>query len=190
MIYGPDGELYTPLVGLSVGSTYIVIGSGREVLPLVNIIDLVHAILLSMTKDEAVGQIFNVVDPEPLDKRTYMDRVIRALDPEARVVYFPYSLLYGITWLQERLFALMNRTPVVSCYRLVSSQKRVRYDSSRVINRLGWTPLVSLEDAVEQLVRSESSGNRSPIRRLQPSASDVVESFETSRRQAGSRSAR
>jgi hypothetical protein len=79
--------------------------------------------------------------------------VIRRTQTGARVVYFPYALLYSITWLQERVFGLMKRRPVLSCYRLTSSQKSVRYDSSRIADRLGWKPNVSVADAMERLVR-------------------------------------
>ena len=125
-IYGPGGEMYTPMLGFSLGSIYIVIGTGSFILPFVYVDNLVDAIVLSLEKEGAADQIFNVVDPEDLNKRAYMDRVIRRVSPETRVVYLPYSILYGITWLQERACELMKRRPVLSCYRLASSQKSVQ----------------------------------------------------------------
>jgi 2-alkyl-3-oxoalkanoate reductase len=159
-IYGPGGTLYTPMMGFSKGSLFVVIGMGDFVLPVVYIDNLVDAIVLGLEKDEAVGQTFNVVDPERLTKRAYMDRLIRRIHRHARVVYFPYSILYATTWVQERLFGLMNRPPVLSCYRLISSQKSVLYDSSHLANRLGWRPSVSPSDAMGRLVAASSSNGR------------------------------
>jgi nucleoside-diphosphate-sugar epimerase len=159
-IYGPGGALYTPMMGFSKGSLFAVIGMGDFVLPVVYIDNLVDAIVLALEKDEAVGETFNVVDRERLTKRAYMDGLIRRIHRNARVVYFPYSMLYAATWVQERLFGLMNRPPVLTCYRLISSQKSVLYDSSRLANRLGWRPSVSPSDAMSRLVAAETSNGR------------------------------
>jgi 2-alkyl-3-oxoalkanoate reductase len=153
-IYGPGGDLFTGMLGFSAGSTFVVIGNGRFVLPFVHVDNLADAIVRSLEKPEAAGEIFNVVDPERLTKRDYMNRVIRRVHPRARVVYLPYSALYGITWLQEVAFSLMKRRPVLTRYRLTSSQRNVLYDSSKIVLRLGWQPGVTLSQALDRLVAS------------------------------------
>jgi len=156
-IYGPGGEIYPPLVGLAFGALYFVIGMGNFRMPVVFVDNLVDAVVMSMENDEAVGQIFNVVDAERIDKRTYVDRVVRRADPRARVLYIPYPVFYAITWAQERLFGLLKRVPALTCYRLVSSQKSVEYDSSFISRRLGWRSLVSVADATDRLVMAARS---------------------------------
>jgi nucleoside-diphosphate-sugar epimerase len=132
-----------------------VIGTGSFVLPFVHVENLADAIELSLEKPEAAGETFNVVDPERLTKREYVNRVIRRVNPSARVFYLPYSALYGITWLQELAFRAMGRRPVLSRYRLTSSQKPIVYDSSKIATRLGWAPRLSLCDALERLVTGD-----------------------------------
>jgi nucleoside-diphosphate-sugar epimerase len=154
-IYGPGGELYTPLLGFATGSQYIVIGSRRAVMPFVHVENVVGAIVLSMEKPEAVGEVFNVIDPEPLTKRDYMNRVIRRVDPGARVLYLPLGVLHGIVRMQEMVFGLMKRRPLLTRYRLTSSQKRVTYSGAKIAKRLGWTPSVSLTEGLDRLVASE-----------------------------------
>jgi nucleoside-diphosphate-sugar epimerase len=156
-IYGPGGELYTPLFGFAIGSRYVVLGSGGFRLPYVYVENLVDAIVQCSEKDEAVGEIFNVVDPEKLTKREYMNRVIRRVNASARVLYLPLAAFYGIVWLQEVAFGLMKRRPVLTRYRVVSSQKNVTYDSSRIAQRLGWRPGVPVSEALDRLVASEQS---------------------------------
>jgi nucleoside-diphosphate-sugar epimerase len=121
--------------------------------------NVVDAIVQCAIRKEADGEIFNLVDPEKVSKREYMTRVIRSVDPKARVMYFPYSLLYGITWFQEIVFGLMGRAPVLTRYRLTSSQKSIVYDGGKIANRLGWKPPVPLHEALDRLVRSELSRN-------------------------------
>jgi len=158
-IYGPEGELYPPLVGFALSTLYVVIGMGGYRMPVVFVDNLVDAVVMSMQKNEAVGQIFNVVDTERIDKRMYIDRVVRRTDPRARVLYIPYPLVYAMTWVQERLFRLMKRPPALTCYRLVSSQKSVEYDSSLISRRLGWRSTVTVADAIDRLVMSARSLN-------------------------------
>jgi nucleoside-diphosphate-sugar epimerase len=179
-IYGPGGDLFTPMMGFSGGSTYVVIGDGRFVLPFVHVDNVADAIALSAESPRAAGEIFNVVDPEPLTKREYVDRVIRRVNPRARVAYLPYPVLYGITWLQEIAFGLMKRRPVLTRYRLVSSQKSIRYDSGKIAG-IGWKPRLALGDALDRLVASElarrGSGApaASPEPPLPPSVADAAE---------------
>jgi nucleoside-diphosphate-sugar epimerase len=161
-IYGPGGALYTPIMGFSIGSMYVVIGRGSLVVPLVYVENLVDAIALALEKEQAEGQVFNVVDPGRLTKRRYMDEVVRRVDPAAKVLYIPYSLIYAMTWLQERVFDLIKRRPVLSCYRLTSSQRSVVYDGSHIARRLGWRPNVSPETAMSALVTAERSRTTGP----------------------------
>ena len=94
-IYGPGGELYTPMMGFSLGRLFVVIGMGGFVLPLVYVDNLAEAIVGSIAKKEAEGGVFNVVDPEPINKRQYVDRVVRRVHRNATVVYLPYAALYA-----------------------------------------------------------------------------------------------
>lgn len=161
-IYGPGGETYTPMMGFRIGSKYLVIGRGKFKLPVVHVDNLVSAIALCLERDEANGETFNVIDPEPLTKRRYMDEVIRRIDPAARVIYVPYSLLYGVTAMEELAFRWMKRRAPLTRYRLASSQKPVSYDGSRIAKRLGWKPVVPLQQALEQLTAPTPTESKAP----------------------------
>jgi hypothetical protein len=81
----------------------------------------------------------------------------------------PYSFLYGITWLQEVAFGLMKRRPVLTRYRLTSSQRNVLYDSRKLAERLGWKPRLTLSEALDRLVSSELSKRRpTPVPEQRP----------------------
>ena len=156
-IYGPGGENYTPMVGFSLkNKVFMVIGQKKFVLPLVYVDNLVDAIIAAMRSDKSTGQIYNVVDAEQIDKKTYMDAFIRKLYPGAVCLYFPYRLFVGIVAMQEKVFTVLKRKPVLSGYRLASSQNPVVYDASKISDELGWRPAVTFGAAIEEILKPDS----------------------------------
>lgn len=157
-IYGPGGAVYSPMVGFSLGSrVFAVIGNGESILPLVYIDSLVAAIILSLTNENSNGQIYNVVDLDRVNKKCYMDKLIRRLYPRSKSFYLPYSLLYFLVMIQERLLTALKREPVLTCYRLNASQKPIVYDATKIVKDLNWQPVVSFDEAVANLIDYERS---------------------------------
>lgn len=155
-IYGPGGQAFTPMMGLSLANRlFLVFGRGKLELPLVHVDNVVDAIFLSMGASSANDQIFNVVDSERITKEIYMRWLIRKLYPKAHVVYVPNSLLYCLTWVQEHAFRLLKKDPVLTTYRLISSQKQIRYDSSKIEKTLGWKPRVTFDQAVAEIASGD-----------------------------------
>lgn len=157
-IYGCGGENYTPMLGFSFGDkVFAVIGDGRFVLPLVYVDNLVEAIRVAMLEDKSSGQIYTVVDPRQVDKKRYMDHFIRKLHPRASFLYVPYSLLSAAVSVQEKVFGLLKRRPVMTLYRLKSSQNPIIYDPAKIMQELNWHPLVSFEEAVQRIIAREQT---------------------------------
>lgn len=162
-IYGPDGENYTPMMGLSLAHRiFLVFGSGTVELPLVYIDNLIDAILWSVRSASANNQTFNVVDTARVTKKQYMEKLIKKLYPKSRTVYLPYSLLYCLTWLQEKAFGLVRRTPLLTTYRLTSSQRQIKYDASKIRSTIGWQPRLTFDQAVAEIVSRKGTRSRVP----------------------------
>jgi 2-alkyl-3-oxoalkanoate reductase len=156
-IYGPGGDIYTPMMGFSMGKLYVIIGNGKFLLPFVYIDNLVDAIIGSIETKKGDNQVFNVVDTDRISKREYMSKVIRKIHPDAKVLYFPYSFLYGITGFQEVALGLLKRRPFLTRYRLDSSQKSIVYDNRKIVETLGWHPRIAASEAFDRLVAFETS---------------------------------
>ena len=155
-IYGPGGNIFTPMIGFSLGNRlFAVIGDGGFVLPLVYIDNLVEAIILAMESGNNTNKIYNVVDPVSVTKRGYMEGLVRKLYPDAHTIYFPFTILKMIVYLQENLLKVLGKKPFLTSYRLISSQRPVIYDSSKIMNELGWKPQVSPEAAFNKLISYE-----------------------------------
>jgi len=154
--FGPGGDIFTPMMGLSAGhKMFAIIGRGDFILPLVSIDNLVDAIIAVMRKDESNGRIYNVVDSDLPSKRQYVESLLKKLYPGAKYLYLPYTVFYGIVYLQEIMIGMLKRSPFLTRYRLVSSQKKISYDSSRIRNELKWTPPSTMQNTYEKVIAYE-----------------------------------
>jgi len=154
-IWGPGGEVFTPMMGFNLGQAlFAIIGSRKFILPLVYIDNLAEAIIASVESEKSKGKIFNVVDTDRLSKKNYTDLLLKQLYPQAHYIYIPYSLLYLIVFLQEVLLKMLKRKPFLTRYRLTSSQKKIVYDASRIMTELKWNP-VSIQDAILKVLEHE-----------------------------------
>jgi nucleoside-diphosphate-sugar epimerase len=157
-IFGEKGEIYTSMMGFSLGKRlFIIIDNGNFILPLVYIDNLVEAIFLAMSSSNSAGQIYNVVDYDRITKREYVDVLLRKLYPNAVFLYVPYVVLHAMVHLQEMLFTFMRRKAFLTRYRLVSSQQSIIYDASKIRKELGWNPATNLRDAIEKVIAYEKN---------------------------------
>jgi nucleoside-diphosphate-sugar epimerase len=122
-------------------------------LPLVYVDNLIHAIIAAMTNEKSNGQVYNVIDSELVSKTRYMDGFIRKLYPDAWFLYIPYGILAALVGIQEMGCRVLGRKPVLTTYRLISSQKPVIFDSSKIIGELEWRPLFSFDEAVGKMLK-------------------------------------
>jgi nucleoside-diphosphate-sugar epimerase len=153
-LYGPGAEVYTKMMGVSFAERiFVVFGDGETVLPLIHVDHAVDAIVECISNSAADNQAFNVVDHDLVTKRMYMERVVKPMYPNATVIYCPMVLILTLTWLQEKLLAIIGKRPFLTVYRLVSSQKRVRYSASKIEKAIGWRTRVRFEKSAEQLIR-------------------------------------
>jgi nucleoside-diphosphate-sugar epimerase len=153
-LYGSGSEVYTKMMGVSFARRiFVVFGDGESELPLVHVDNAVDAIVECISNSAADNQVFNVVDQDLVTKRMYMERVVKPLHPKATVTYCPMSLLLTLTWLQEKLLAILGKQPFLTVYRLMSSQKRVRYSTSKIENAIGWRSRIGFEQGAEQLIK-------------------------------------
>ncbi|BBO67254.1 dTDP-4-dehydrorhamnose 3,5-epimerase [Desulfosarcina alkanivorans] len=152
-IFGPDGEIYSPMMGFSVGrKVFITIGDGKFVLPLVYVDNVADAICVALQKKEANNQIYNLIDPHRLTKKEYIEVLLEKIYPRAIFLYLPYPILYLLVYLQEILFKAFRIKPFLTRYRLESSQKKVIYDGRKISRELEWKYPVSLDDALQNII--------------------------------------
>jgi len=164
-LFGPGAEIFTRMMGVSFARRlFVVFGDGESELPLVHVDNAVDAIVECVRNRAADGQVFNVVDPGPVTRKSYVERVIKPLHPRAMVIYCPMPLLRALTLVQEKLLSTLGRRPFLTAYRLATSQKGVKYDTSRIERAIGWRPRISFEQGAEQLLKlkERAAGSGAP----------------------------
>jgi predicted dehydrogenase/nucleoside-diphosphate-sugar epimerase len=155
-IWGPGGEVFTPMMGFGLGhKLFAIIGPGKFILPFIFIDNLAEAIIASMESEKSNGKIFNVVDPDRLTKKDYTDLLLKQLYPKAHYIYVPYGILYLTVFLQEILLKMLKRKPFLTRYRLTSSQKKIIYYTSKIATELKWNASISIQGAIYKILEHE-----------------------------------
>jgi nucleoside-diphosphate-sugar epimerase len=152
-IYGPRGKVFFPRIGYALkNKVFIIIGRGNHLLPLAYVENVADALWLAGTRQEAVGQIYNIVDDDKITQREYLNEFLRRAGLKGIVLHMPFSLMYMLASLLEAQAGMARKkpSPLLSRYRLVSATKDLRYDTSRAKKHLGWTPHVSLEEGLRR----------------------------------------
>lgn len=156
--FGPGGDIYTSMMGLSFGKLFAIIGNGKKfVLPLIYIDNLVDAIMASMENEKSTGKTYNIVDHDGLNKRQYVDLLLKKIYPGAKFIYIPYSFFYRLVWLQEILIGILGMRPFLTRYRTVSSQRPIIYSSDKIRTELNWIPPYTIKEAIETVIKSHHS---------------------------------
>jgi nucleoside-diphosphate-sugar epimerase len=81
-----------------------------------------------------------------------MNKLIKKLHPNAFTFYFPYSLMNFMVYAQEILCKILGRAPFLTRYRLISSQRNITYDNSKIVNTLNWKPVVTINEALNTVL--------------------------------------
>ncbi len=146
-IIGPGVEMLTPSVGRRAGKRIVILGNGRQVLPMVYVDDVVDAILLAKERNVWTGEIFMLVDSAGVTQ----EQLARFADPRASIVKVP-RLFVNVLALGVEILGAMLRHPVpLSRYRVASSLSPMTFDCAAARQVLGWTPKVGVEAGLKKM---------------------------------------
>lgn len=180
VIYGPRGPVIFPHAGFTLLDRLIVmVGRGTNLIPLTFVDNTVDAILLAMQQDQAVGEVFTVVDDGEITQREYLRRCRQATGDPRPVVPVPFAfflLPVGMIRLAARL-GLIRKKHLPSRYALASKYYSLRFSSEKARRLLGWQPQVSLEEGLRRTFEWYNQTRRQPPDGLKtaahrPAASD------------------
>jgi predicted dehydrogenase/nucleoside-diphosphate-sugar epimerase len=148
-IYGPGAEKVPPSGAIGIGGRWLVVGSGRHYVPLVYIDNVVDALLLAGARDLPNGSIFQLVDPDGLRQRDYVDYARRSRFA-VRASYVPAWFLklagLGIAMLGK----LLKRPVPLTPYRVRSITPLWPCDCTAAHAVLGWKPRVTIQQGMER----------------------------------------
>lgn len=156
-IFGGGIPLLTAAVARRVGKLWVVLGDGRQPLPLVYIDDVVRSILLAADGPLHQGEVIQIVDPEVL----VQDDVLRlAAGDDARIVHVPRRLLLGLARSSEIALGVLDRKSPFSVYRLRSALATHRFESLNAKALLGWEAEIGVTEGIRRVLARDAAKPR------------------------------
>lgn len=148
-VIGPGKKGITGRVGIDTFGFYMHLGGSNKI-PFTHVDNCAEAIVLAGIKQEADGQVFNVVDDDLPSSRQFL-RMFKKNVRRFRSVYVPYHIAYLFCalwewyseWSQGQLPPAFNRS------RCATEWKGNRYSNEKLKKLLGWAPRVPMKTALE-----------------------------------------
>jgi predicted dehydrogenase/nucleoside-diphosphate-sugar epimerase len=161
ILYGPGGKWTLPRMGYPLGrGRYILIGRGRNPLPVCYVENCAKAALLAAEKADLSDGVFNIVDDESFTAIEFLRRLKKEARPRLKIVRFPYLLAYGLATIGEALGRRLKLPCPVRTTHLTICRWRVRYSNERAKKLLGWRPEIRREEALARTMRFFAQGER------------------------------
>jgi nucleoside-diphosphate-sugar epimerase len=133
----------------------MIVGSGRNVLPLIYVTDVVQGLLLALDCERAVGNAYNLSSDEVLTQEEYMSAIARAIGGRPPRVRVPYALLYTAAAAFQDAALLMHskRRPAATRFGIAFLGSSSRHSNEKARRELGFSPRVSLREGVRLTAR-------------------------------------
>ncbi|WP_242393340.1 NAD-dependent epimerase/dehydratase family protein [Anaeromyxobacter oryzisoli] len=133
----------------------IIIGSGRNALPLVYVTDVVEGMILAATRERAVGETYNLSHDQPLTQEQVWSAIAEDIGAPPPRLKVPYPALYAAAVLAEQAVRADDprRQPLVTRLgvRLFGSENR--HDIEKARRELGYAPAIAIRDGLRLAAR-------------------------------------
>lgn len=154
VVYGPGRRLPIALLGFRAGKTNVVFGRRHLRFPITYINNLIDAIMLAAKTNGGLRK-YIVIDDDSLTLGQY--HAARAAIDKTRAIFLPDWLVLAGPGVLNGLtrIAPVGRAKAAIWQRQVERALQDRwYDTSLIRKELGWTPRVSLREAIEKTAKS------------------------------------
>ena len=148
MVFGPGKPALSGRVGIDTFGVFLHMGGSKR-LPMTFVDNCAEAIVLAGLKPGVDGEVFNVVDDEPLTSRQFL----RAYKRGARnflslpVPYFVARMMCAL-WEKYSQWSQGQLPPVFNRRRCSAEWKGNRYSNAKLKDKLGWKPRVPMNQAM------------------------------------------
>jgi nucleoside-diphosphate-sugar epimerase len=129
----------------------LVLGSGRNLLPLVYVTDVVQGLLLSADRDCAVGQAYNISNDQPLTQEEFLRAIAQELGVAPPRLHIPFRAAYAIAFAAEQVAKIMHSDhPIVTRHGVILYGGENRHSIDKARSELGYAPQVSIREGVKR----------------------------------------
>ena len=163
IIYGPGAKPFFARLYYNLkGKAHVIIGTPNALLPLVFVESVAEALLHAGQQRDNAMHVYNIVDGAILQE-DLLQRHSETTGKKTRTIYLPPSLVSLGARFLESVHALRGKgTPALSRYRIRRACQSLAHDTTKARTELGWRPIVSLPQGLDQTWQWWQQQNRQP----------------------------
>lgn len=153
-VFGPGKRQITGRVGIDTFGVFLHIGGGNRI-PFTYVDNCADAVALAGLMPGVDGEVFNVVDDNLPTSRDFL-RLYKQHVRTFRSFYVPHavSYLFCRLWEKYSVWSQGQLPPVFNSHRWHVEMKRTAYTNEKLKTRLGWKPIVSMEEGLRRFFQS------------------------------------
>jgi len=132
-----------------------VIGSGENIIDMTHVKNVAHSIYLSLTTGrENTGEIYNVTNDEPIKNYEMLFHLCDKLNAKVKKKNLSFNKMLLIAGGLERIgrMSAYKWEPPLTRYSVCALSLSRTLDISNIKNRLGYKPLVSMEEGMAEYI--------------------------------------
>jgi nucleoside-diphosphate-sugar epimerase len=158
VVYGPGNRGIHGRIGIGTFGLFLHLGGGNRI-PLVYVDNCADAILLAGITPDVDSEVFNIVDDDLPTSREFL-RKYKAQVRRFHSLYVPYQIfsLFCTAWERYSKWSQGQLPPSFNRRMCSSYWKRLRYSNEKIKARLGWSPRVPFDEALQSYFESERAG--------------------------------
>ena len=150
-IYGPRGDIFPATIGLGIGPDKIMlIGDAKSKLPLSYVENVADAVVRSLSRNDVIGECFNLVEDETLSRQDYVKAIKREANPGLSVLRFPLWFMQGLRLVLKAGFGLIGKSAPLSSVNLKMYCTTIEYSNEKFKKVFGSKPFVDFEESIRQ----------------------------------------
>ena len=150
-IYGPRDRQFLPRLLLTLRSgAFRYIGSGEEPLSLLYVENLLDAMLAASQRPEALGQIYNVTDGDPVTRRQLIEAICDGLGLEKPTRSVPLAVARAVCSVMESTYRMLGKreAPLLNRFRLKFMATPLTFSIEKARRELGYEPRFSFKEGM------------------------------------------
>jgi len=153
MIYGVGGYgEFAKWVRLMRKGMFPRVGLGKNLTPLVHVLDVVQAALLAGEKGHP-GETYLVTGPRAYPLAELRKHILAACGVRRPYWYVPKWFMYASAWLLERVATVTGKAPVVTTRNIANTVYDRVFSIEKARAQLGYEPNITIENAIPETVK-------------------------------------
>jgi 2-alkyl-3-oxoalkanoate reductase len=154
-IFGPgDQSLLPRLIAAARQKRLPQIGDGCNLVDLTYVENVVHALVLALDAQAAIGKTYTITNDEHVPLWDVIRGVLSQLNLSTNLRQIPLAVALNVALLMEMRAALTGREPLLTRYTATILARTQTYDISAAKRDLGYAPCASIAEGTERTLEA------------------------------------